>query len=632
MPFGYIGKILHLNLSTGVMGVEEPTDAFYRTYLGGSALGLFYVLKNVPRGADPLGPDNVMVLSVGVPTGVPVHGLSRSVVTARSPLTGMIGDAEAGGFWPAELKFAGFDAIVVQGQSPRPVYLWLHDGQAELRDASHLWGLENLETMQQIRSDLGDERIEVTGIGPAGENLVRYACIVTMANRAHGRTGMGAVMGSKRLKAIAVRGHKQVAVANKRAVERLLRWGNEHLDDLHGLGAYGTAGIVASQNEMGGLPTRNYSSGAFERSESLEGERLAETLLTGRATCFACGVSCKRVVRVDGRVRPEYGGPEYETIAALGSYCGVDDLVTVSEGNQICNAVGMDTISAGATVAWAMECYEQGLLSADDVDGLDLRFGNGDAMLAALTAIGHRRGKLGALLAEGSQRAATRVGGIAADFLTTVKGQEAPAHMPQGKRSLALMYAVNPFGADHMSSEHDASYRPGAGKVRDRLAFLGLRDPQPSNVLNAEKVRFTYYTELLYSLLDSACMCQFDWGLGSALYGPEDLYDLMRAVTGWNVSMFELMKVGERRLNMMRLYNAGEGATRADDRLPKRLLGHGNGEQGRGRATARVKAEQAEVETAIDLYYQMAGWDSEGRPTPGKLAELGLQWAADRLP
>ncbi len=622
MPFGYNGKILHVNLTTGAIEVEHPPEAFYRMYLGGSALGLYYVLKHVARGAEPLGPQNVLVLSTSVLTGVPVHGLSRSVASARSPLTGLIGDGQAGGCWPAELKFSGFDAVVIEGQSPRPVYLWLHNGMAELRDAGHLWGLENLETMRQICAELGDSRIEVTGIGPAGENLVRFASIISKANRAHGRTGMGAVMGSKRLKAIAVRGDGHPDVADEPAVAAIRQWGDEHLADMDMLARYGTAGAVSSQNEVGGLPAHNYTSGFFDGAAKLEGEYMAETILKSRDTCYACAVQCKRVVSVEGRVLPEYGGPEYETIATLGSLCGVSDLAAVSEGNQICNAMGMDTISAGATVAWAMECFDKGVLTPADSDGLDLRFGNSAAMLAALRAMGRREGKLGGLLAEGSARAAAQVGRSSGDWLMTVKGQEMPAHMPQGKRSLALMYAVNPFGADHMSSEHDPSYRAGMGeRKKQRLALLGLRTPQPDRVLNAEKVHFAYATELFYSFLDSACLCQFDWGVGDALYGPDDACNLLRAVTGWDVSLADLMTIGERRLNMMRAYNAREGARREQDRLPKRLY-----QALKGGASDGWVIEAPEVENAITLYYEMAGWDKEGVPTRAKLAELGLQW------
>jgi aldehyde:ferredoxin oxidoreductase len=626
MPNGYNGKILHVNLTTGAIDVEQPSETFYRTYIGGSALGLYYVLKNTAPGVDPLGPQNVLALSTSVLTGVAVHGLSRSVATARSPLTGLIGDAQAGGFWPAELKFAGFDAMVLYGQSAKPVYLWINNGKVELRDASHLWGMDNLETMQAIRRELGDEKIEVTGIGPAGEQLVRYASIITMANRAHGRTGMGAVMGSKLLKAVAVRGDKQPTVADPEAVKRITRWGVEHLGDVDSLGKYGTAGIVGSQNEAGGLPTRNFTSGVFDGFETLEGEYMAETILKERDTCYACGVKCKRVVEVNGRVLPEYGGPEYETIATLGSYCGISDIAVVSEGNQICNALGMDTISGGATVAWAMECYEKGILKPADVNGLDLRFGNSEAMLQALRAIGRREGPLGQLLAEGSARAAAKIGGASADLLITVKSQEMPAHMPQVKRSLALIYAVNPFGADHMSSEHDPAYNPDAEeRKRKRLAFLGLLNPQDSRSLNAEKVRFTYYTELFYSFLDSACMCQFDWGPAWTLYGPEEAVELVRAITGWNVSFFELMKVGERRLNLMRVYNAAEGARRSHDRLPKRMFQPLKGGSSNGEVCGEI-----EVDQAIDLYYEMAGWDKEGIPSLGKLAELGLAWTQDR--
>jgi aldehyde:ferredoxin oxidoreductase len=478
--------------------------------------------------------------------------------------------------------------------------------------------------MTQIRQDLGDGSIEVTGIGPAGEKLVRYACLVGMGSRAHGRTGMGAVMGSKRLKAIAVRGGQapSVAVADEDAVKRIAEWGSAHLGDVAELSRYGTARLVGPLSEASSLPSRNYTQGTFEGADLLEGERLAETILKQRATCFSCGVACKRVVEVSKRVRPEYGGPEYQTIASLGSYCGIADLAAVSEGNQICNALGMDTISAGASIAWAMECYEQGLLGPADVDGLDLRFGHTDAMLAALRAIGRREGRLGDLLAEGSARAATKVGGRSKDFLTTVKGQEVPAHMPQAKRSLALIYAVNPFGADHMSSEHDGAYAGQAGeKRRRRLEHLGLLDVHESHALTADKVRFAYYTELLYSFFDSACMCHFVWGLAGTLYGPEEACDLVQAVTGWNVSLFELMKVGERRLNLMRFINARAGARRKDDQLPKRLFEPLKGT----RASAHTLVQQ-DIDQAIDLYYQMAGWDSDGIPLRGKLAELGLEW------
>ncbi|MGQ9553598.1 MAG: aldehyde ferredoxin oxidoreductase family protein [Anaerolineae bacterium] len=628
MPYGYIGRILHVNLSTGALTVEQPSETFYRTYMGGSALNLYYILNEVPAGADPFGPENVLAVSVGVLTGAPISGQSRVMVNAKSPLTGAIGDAQGGGFWPAELKRAGFDAVIIRGQSPKPVYLWLHDGEAELRDASHLWGKVTGEAEKAIRQELGDERIEVLQIGPAGENLVRFAAIMNMSNRAAGRTGMGAVMGSKRLKAIAVRGHTRPEVHDREALAQLARWGVEHVSDISGLATHGTADVVIDQQQDGGLPTRNWTSGVFEHYEAISGPTMSKTVLKERDTCFGCAVRCKRVVEINEprwQVDPLYGGPEYETVATLGSYCGIGDLSAVCKGNELCNKYGLDTISTGATIAFAMDCFEHGLLNTADTGGIELRFGNGEAMVRLVELIGRREG-IGDLLAEGSRRAAQRIGGGAEQLAVTVKGNELPAHMPEVKRSLAIIYSANPFGADHMSHEHDPTYAPTASPEKlERLAALGLINPQSALVLNQEKARFALRTEIFYSVLDTVGTCQFVWGFWQ-VYGPNQLVEAMRAVTGWDVSLYELMKVGERRLNMMRAFNAREGFSRKDDWLPPRCFQPKVGGPSDGYAIS-----QAELEQSLTWYYQMAGWSNEGRPRRGKLLELGLDWVADKM-
>lgn len=628
MPYGYIGRILHVNLSTGALTVEQPSETFYRTYMGGSALNLYYILNEVPAGADPFGPENVLAVSVGVLTGAPISGQSRVMVNAKSPLTGAIGDAQGGGFWPAELKRAGFDAVIIRGQSPKPVYLWLHDGEAELRDASHLWGKVTGEAEKAIRQELGDERIEVLQIGPAGENLVRFAAIMNMSNRAAGRTGMGAVMGSKRLKAIAVRGHTRPEVHDREALAQLARWGVEHVSDISGLATHGTANVVTDQQQDGGLPTRNWTSGVFEHYEAISGPTMSKTVLKERDTCFGCAVRCKRVVEINEprwQVHPLYGGPEYETVATLGSYCGIGDLSAVCKGNELCNKYGLDTISTGATIAFAMDCFEHGLLNTADTGGIELRFGNGEAMVRLVELIGRREG-IGDLLAEGSRRAAQRIGGGAEQLAVTVKGNELPAHMPEVKRSLAIIYSANPFGADHMSHEHDPTYAPTASPEKlERLAALGLINPQSALVLNQEKARFALRTEIFYSVLDTVGTCQFVWGFWQ-VYGPNQLVEAMRAVTGWDVSLYELMKVGERRLNMMRAFNAREGFSRKDDWLPPRCFQPKVGGPSDGYAIS-----QAELEQSLTWYYQMAGWSNEGRPRRGKLLELGLDWVADKM-
>jgi aldehyde:ferredoxin oxidoreductase len=423
MPHGYNGKILHVNLTTGDFTVEEPEEKFYRTYMGGSAMGMHYLLKEMPAGADPLGPDNILALSLGVMTGAPISGQSRLTSTAKSPLTGAIGDAQSGGFFPAELKFAGFDAIIIKGKAEKPVYLWIHDGQAELRDASHLWGRITGEAEAALKEELGDDKIEVLQVGPAGEKGVRFAGLINMSNRANGRTGMGAVMGSKNLKAVAVRGTNKPSVADKDTLNDLARWGAAMVpeSDVDGLAKYGTAETTGSQQTDGGLPTYNFNSGVFDGWEAIDGTTMYDTILKGategkqdrygRDTCYACTIRCKRVVEIkEGpyKVDPHYGGPEYETTSTFGNYCGISDLAAVAKANELCNKYGMDTISCGATVAWAMECFEEELITVEDTGGIELRFGNAEAMVKIVEMIANREG-IGDILAEGSAHAEGKI-------------------------------------------------------------------------------------------------------------------------------------------------------------------------------------------------------------------------------
>jgi aldehyde:ferredoxin oxidoreductase len=357
---------------------------------------------------------------------------------------------------------------------------------------------------------------------------------------------------------------------------------------------------------------------------------MSDSILKERDTCYACVVRCKRVVETEwqGRkVKPLYGGPEYETLATLGSYCGIDDLAAISYGNQLCNMYGLDTISCGATIAFAMDCFERGLITTQDTGGLSLRFGDASAMVQLVEQIGRREG-FGDLLAEGSSRAARRIGHGAEELAVVVKGQELPAHMPEVKRSLALIYAVNPFGADHQSSEHDPSYELECDyeSFKDRLAMLDLLDPQPKFSLGPEKIRYMLYTEQLYSLLDSINVCQFVYGPAWQLFGPNQLVEMARAVTGWDLSLWELMKVGERRLNMMRAFNAREGFGREHDLIPPKV-----GLPKEGGPSDGAFVAPADLERAKDIYYAMCGWNEQGIPTRAKLQELSLEWVADEI-
>jgi len=632
MAFGYHGRILHVDLTRETISVETPPFEFYRTYLGGSAMGLYYLLNELPPHVDPLGPGNILTLMLSVLTGAPISGQSRMTANAKSPLVSGIGDAQCGGFFPAELKFAGFDGIVLRGRANRQVYLWVHEGEYELRDAAHLWGKITGDSERMIRDELGDERVEIAQIGPAGENLVRIAAIMNMSNRANGRCGLGAVMGSKNLKAVAVRGkNKRLPVADPKRVQALAKSGAgqvQLIPDMKALAEMGTAGVVSSQHMSGTLPTRNFGEGQFEEFEPISGEVMTETILKERDTCYSCSVRCKRVVETEFQNRPvlrHYGGPEYETIATFGSYCAISDLDAVALASQLCNQYGMDTIGCGATIAWAMECYEQGLITQEEV-GVTLRYGDAQAMVKMTEMIARRQG-FGDILAEGSARAAERLG-RGQELLTTVKGSESPAHMPQAKRSLGLIYAVNAFGADHQSSEHDPMIEKGSASdlYMGRQKLLGFDHMLAPLSLDQDKVRYAFRTQQMYSFLDSADLCQFVFGPAWTLYGPAETVEVVRAVTGWgDFSLEEMLLVGERRINMMRLFNAREGLDREDDKLPpkyfKALKGTG--------PTAGVALDPEEVEHAKDMYYDMAGWDLEhGLPGAEVLSRLGLEWAA----
>ncbi len=651
MLHGFAGKVLHVDLTHRQLTIEEPDEAFYRLYPGGSLMGLYYLWHNTPPGIDALDPRNTLTFAVSAPTGLPVSGQSRCTATCKSPTTKGVADSQAGGFWPAELKFAGFDAIVIRGASETPVYLWVHNGEAELRDAAHLWGHFTHDVDTILKDELGDKKIEIAQIGPSGEKLSMFAAVMNMSNRAWGRTGVGTVMGSKNLKAIAVRGTQQPQPADKKAVVALSRLGPKLMPerrDVESLGRYGTADTVMGQEGVGGLPTRNWDSGVMgiAEAEAISGERLYLELLRGAAdgaqdklgrdTCYACIVRCKRVVEAEYRDKallPEYGGMEYETISTFGSYCGVSDLRAIGYASQLCNMYGVDSISCGATLAWAMECFEQGVLTLEETDGIPLNYGDAEAMIAMLEKTLKREG-FGDVLAEGSARAADRLG-KGHDYVLTVKGQEIPAHMPHVKRSLGLIYAVNPFGADHQSSEHDPMYhpklyegKPEAPGYKRYLAQIGLTTPTAPKAMNPEKVEFALLTQYNFSAADVLGYCQFVFGPAWQLYGPQDMADLLAAATGWDVGVDDIQAIGRRRLNLMRAYNAREGLTRDQDTLPKKLFTKPLS----GGRTDGVVLDPAELDMALTMYFELAGWDVEtGTPRRATLEEVGLGWVAEAL-
>ncbi|MDI6823386.1 MAG: aldehyde ferredoxin oxidoreductase family protein [Bacillota bacterium] len=614
MPVGYAGRVLRVDLTDGRVAVEEPGEKFYRMLLGGKGFAGHYLLEEVPAGADPLGPENVLVLAGSVVSGLPIPGYSRFTVAARSPLTGGYGEAEAGGYLAPELKFAGFEAVVVTGASDRPVYLFVHDGQAEIRDASRLWGLGTFATERTIREELGDARVRVASIGPAGENLVRYACVMHEGRNAAGRCGLGAVMGSKRLKAVAVRGTGRPELADREGVLGIARWFRDHYRDnpltraLHDLG---TAGLLGGLNASGVLPTRNFSAGSFEGWEALSGEAYEKRFVVDRWGCYACPVRCKRTVRLDGA---EVGGPEYETIAAFGSNLGSDDLASIVEVNRLCNDLGLDTISTGVTLALAAECYERGLITASDTGGVQLRFGRVPAQeLVRLIA---RREGFGADLAEGVRRLAEKIGGTASSLAVEVKGLEAAMHDPRGKVSVGLGYALAAHGADHMVAAHDTMFLKRGVYALDRIAPFGLLDPVDARDLGAAKVRHFATLEVWWDTLKSLGICFFCVAPRSLL--PVGVVvDSVRYATGWETSLYELMQAGERANVQARLFNCREGLGAADDRLPARFAEDAAG--------GHPGIDQAAFAQARRTYYELRGWDAAtGRPRAATLNRLGL--------
>lgn len=624
MLYGYNGKILRVNLTEGTLAEETPAEVIYRKYLGGSAMSLFFLLKEQKPGVDPLGSASKLFFMSSVVSGAPLAGLPRYTVAARSPLTGAFGEAEAGGFWGPELKSAGFDGVIVEGRSPNPVYLWIKDGKAEIRSAANLWGKDTGEVERLIREELGDGRIRVAQCGPAGEKMVRYACVLNELKHVNGRTGMGAVMGSKNLRAIAVRGTHRLEMADPEKVREIGKKVVELIKVAplaQNLKKYGTSLNVMGLHNTGILPTRNFQAGQFEGAEAISGEKMTDTILVKSEGCYACAVQCKRAVKVEGKyaAAPEYGGPEYETLASLGSLCGIGNLEAIAHGNEMCNRWGLDTISTGVCIAWAMECTQRGILSRQDTDGIDLRFGNTDGMLEMIRKIASREG-FGDILAEGVRRAAEKIGKGAGEYAMHIKGEELPMHDPRGKQGLGLGYALSPTGADHIEAPHDTLFTTDNWVFREAKP-VGVLEPMSAMELGPKKIHQFACTQQIFSFFNSLGVCNFAAAPYSGFKLPL-LAEAVEAITGWNTSLYELMEVGERMTTMARVFNIREGFSAKDDRLPERLFE--KLEPGTPREKGIMREDFAK---AIKLYYEAMGWDGKtGIPTDGRLSFLGLEW------
>ncbi len=615
MSFGYTGKMLRVNLTSQKHRVETNDENFYRRYCGGRGVIGYFLLHELARGIDALSPENMLIFACGPITGAPVSGAGRHSVGAKSPLTGGYGEAEAGGFWGAELKNAGYDAVILEGRSEEPAYLWITNDEVEVRSAKHLWGKQTLETHKAITTEVNPPSPRIAAIGPGGEKLVRYASIIHDLKHVAGRCGLGAVMGSKNLKAIAVKGNNPVKIAKPKKLRQLAVYMARNVDKLaHNYHNYGTGAAMDVFEETGNLPVRNFREGVFPQVDQISAQAVKRKVGVDMGTCYACVVRCKKIVKIDEpelTVDPKYGGPEYETLAALGSNCGVSDLKLICKANELCQRYSLDTISTGVTIGFAMECYEKGFLLGSQTDDVPLRFGNSHAMLVAIECIGQRKG-IGNLLAEGSARVAQNLGEESRRFAVHVKGQEVPMHDPRPRRGQGLGYAVSPTGADHMHNMYDNIY---VRKIPREAQGLGLIEPVSAFDMSPKKARQFYYVSTWNSLDNLLCMCMFvPWTVSQKT-------NIVRSVTGWDVSAFELMKISERAVNLSRIFNIREGFNREDDVLPRRLM-----EPKSNGVLSNVSIDPNEFEDLKSAYYKMVGWNNQGVPTSEKLEELEISW------
>ncbi|HXG11222.1 MAG TPA: aldehyde ferredoxin oxidoreductase family protein [Gemmataceae bacterium] len=606
---GWTGKLLRVNLSTGQSRVEDIPEAWLRDYIGGRGVADRYLWQEMDPRVDPFSPENKLIFATGPLTGTPASCGARYMVVTKGALTGAITTSNSGGHWGPELKFAGYDLLLIEGKAPRPVYLFIYDDLVQLRDARAWWGKPTSETEDGIREELGIPGLRIAGIGPAGENLVRFACIINDKHRAAGRSGVGAVMGSKNLKAVAVRGTKGIAIAQPAAFMRAVWALRDKLAKSparQGMTELGTAQTIDLTNAFGGCPTRNFETGQFEHAEALNGNAIKDRRLVANKACFACTIACGRVTRLPGETADKYlvnthprnwriagEGPEYEAAWALGADTGVGDLDAVIKANWLCNDLGMDPISMGATLAAAMELYERGVLTDQQVE-LPLKFGSAAALVRMVEATAYREG-FGNELAEGSKRLGEKFNHP--EVFMGVKGQEFPAYDPRGFQGMGIAYATCNRGACHLRA-----WTPG-------LESSGKVDPHTP----VGKAEWVAEEQNRTTAHDATGICLFT-GIGSSL---EDLVACTAAATGVPYTLDDFVKAGERTWNLERLWNLKAGFTDKDDTLPERLLKvpHRSGP---------AKGVVVHLDQMLPVYYQKRGWDEHGVPTREKLAELGL--------
>ena len=632
MAGGYTGKILHVDLSNRKLEIEKKDDAFYRTYLGGRGIGYHYLLNMVPPGIDPYSPENVLILATGVMTGSPLAASCRFTAVGKSPLTGTAAESEAAGFFGPELKKAGFDAIVFQGRSENPVYLWVTDGKAEIKDADHIFDRDSRDVEDIIRKELGGDKIRVAQTGLAGMNKVRFANITNNLGHFNGRNGFGALMGAKNLRAVAALGRAKIKFHNHERLRQTAQtYAKTFRDNPLGeaLYVYGTTAFPELLSTAGALPVNNFRRSKLEDASTVSGDTYNQLLLKKRKGCHACPIRCKRGIALSDPkygVDSRYGGPEYETIAALGSNLNITDLKAIAKGNEICNRYCMDTISAGMTIAFACECFEEGIIDKEDTGGMALRFGDPDLVIRLLELTARREG-FGDLLAEGMARLAAKWKVENKPYNLSVKGQELSMHDPRVKVGVGLGYAISTYGADHMIAAHDPFFTEEGSFPLKSVMPLGIYKPMHPTNITTEKVRNYSVLEKLWRVMDALGLCVFGFAPRGVMT-LDDMVQSLNAVTGWNTGLFELIKAAERATMMARAFNSREGYNINHDRLPKRLYDP----KPDGPNAGKNIFNSTDFNNAVQAYYEMIGCDPEtGRPHRGKLLELDLDWVEDLL-
>jgi len=617
MAKGFMGKILRVDLSRGKVNEEPLNDRVAAQYLGGSGYGARVLYNEVPPAVDPLGPENKLIFMTGPMTATRFPTTARYVVVTKSPLTGIMVNGSSSGYWGMEFKNTGHDGIIIEGKSPKPVYLYIKDDQVEIKDASHHWGEDALATQDLIRKELGDQKIRVACIGPAGEKQVLLSCIINDESRAPGRGGNGAVMGSKNLKAIAVRGSRKAEVANEfvyNEVARKVATSVTAHPTIAMLSTYGTANNMDTMWVPGDIPIKNWQEGGWvEGCINLGGKKMVDTILKPHAACWNCPIRCARWVKVE---EPKYafegGGPEYETLGSLGSMCLIDNLNAVAYAGHLCNQYGMDTIGVGCTIAFAMEAFEKGVITEKDTGGIKLTWGNAEAMVEMVELMGQKKG-LGELLGQGTRRAAQRLGKGSEHYAVNVKGMEVPMHDPRAFFSMAVNYATGPRGACHLQGL-PYIFELGIIFPEAGIKHLQGRFDKDGKGLAARAAQCSS------AVINSLVTCIFA-ALGLQ---PSVIGFLMGACTGQNYTAQEIVTMGERIINLTRVYNLRAGITGKDDRLPPRLLEPTK----EGGHAGKVP----DIAYQIRDYYKVMGWDEKGIPTPDRLKQIGLEDIIPDLP